>query len=160
MFTASHQNMVRLPLGAYLPIIAASLLMLSLSRAALCLWQSELLPPNSLSFILGMGLRYDIACICALFGLPVLLTLLLSALKFLPRFILWAVQIWCAAAFAFLVMNEAATPGFILEYGVRPNQLYVQYLIYPAEVLKTLWGGHKLELFASIVLTAAAFALG
>lgn len=160
MFTASHQNMVRLPLGAYLPIIAASLLMLTLSRLGLCLWQRELLPPHSLSFILGMGLRYDIACICALFGLPVLLTLLLSAVKFLPRFILWVVKIWCAAAFAFLVMNEAATPGFILEYGVRPNQLYVQYLIYPAEVLKTLWGGHKLELFASIVITAAAFALG
>lgn len=160
MSIISNKPMQRLSLTAYLPIVFASLLMLTLSRIGLCIWQRELLPPDSIHFIFYMGLRYDFASVCALFCLPMLITLLLSTVKFLPRIVLLIVEIWCAAAFAFLVLNEAATPGFILEYGVRPNQLYVQYLIYPTEVIKTLWGGHKLELFASIVLTAGAFALG
>ena len=150
---------VRLSIKVYLPLMLLTLGMLMLSRLGLCLWQSDLIPPGSWLFIFAMGLRYDLAAIAALFALPLLITLIFSFIGVMPRAVRFILQIWCAAAFAFLLMNEAATPGFILEYGVRPNQLYVQYLIYPKEVLRTLWGGHKVELFASLAITLAAFLL-
>ena len=43
-----------------------------------------------------------------------------------------------------------ATPGFIAEYDVRPNRLFVEYLKYPHEVVSMLWGGFKIHVFASI----------
>lgn len=150
----------RLSLRAFWPVVLLSLLILSASRAALMLWQSDLLPEGSVLYILGMGLRYDIASVLALFALPCLLVLVCSLINFLPRLLLWVVKVYCAAALAFLVMNEAATPGFILEYGVRPNHLYVQYLIHPMEVIRTLWGGHKVELLLSLLVTCGTFAGG
>lgn len=60
----------RLSLRAFWPVVLLSLLILSASRAALMLWQSDLLPEGSVLYILGMGLRYDIASVLALFALP------------------------------------------------------------------------------------------
>ena len=150
----------RLPLSAFVPFILCCLFVLTLSRALLAWWQADLLPEGSLGFIFLTGLRFDIASLCALFALPLLIAVLFSLCGWVPRQLMLLLRAWCAAALAFLVMNEAATPGFMAEYGVRPNHIYVQYLIYPQEVIKTLWGGHKLELLCSLLLIAAAMALG
>jgi phosphoglycerol transferase MdoB-like AlkP superfamily enzyme len=58
-----------------------------------------------------------------------------------------------------LVFLEAATPGFIHEYDVRPNRIFVEYLKYPHEVFGMLWQGFKLELFFGLLMTVIAFAL-
>lgn len=154
MFACSPR---RLSLTAFAPLFLASMALLSLSRIGLMIWQSDTLPDDSVLYILVQGLRYDLAAVAALFALPLLVIGIGSLFGLLPRRLLAAVKIWCAGSFAFLMLNEAATPGFILEYGVRPNHLYVQYLIYPQEVMATLWGGHKLELAASAALTALTF---
>ncbi|MCR5084159.1 MAG: LTA synthase family protein [Succinivibrionaceae bacterium] len=138
---------------------AAALLALTVSRALLCAWQWEVIPAGSLGTIFLQGLRVDLIVLFACFSVP---GLLLCLSRFLPaiRGALGALlPPFLALALAFIVMNEAATPGFIEEYGVRPNHLYVEYLIYPGEVLRTLWGGHRLELVLGILATTGTFAL-
>ncbi|MBU3844401.1 MAG: LTA synthase family protein [Candidatus Anaerobiospirillum pullicola] len=130
--------------------------LLSVSRIGLMLWQWEVIPEGGAITVLLYGLRFDFASVCGLLAPVLLLLSICSLLGALPRVLVWIVRVYLAAAGAFLIMNEAATPGFILEYGVRPNNIYVKYLIYPTEVIKTLWGGHKLELLLSLMLTAAA----
>lgn len=136
-----------------------ALVLLTLSRVLLIIWQHKSLPDGSLSYILLQGLRVDFATLCALMA-PLFLTLsVLCLIRLSPAPVLWLCRVYAAAAITFLVMNEAATPGFILEYGVRPNHLYVQYLMYPREVFSTLWGGHKAALFSSLFLMALSACL-
>lgn len=143
-------------LGPILLIFAVYMALLSVSRIGLMLWQWEVIPEGGAITVLLYGLRFDFASVCGLLAPVLLLLSICSLLGALPRVLVWIVRVYLAAAGAFLIMNEAATPGFILEYGVRPNNIYVKYLIYPTEVIKTLWGGHKLELLLSLMLTAAA----
>ena len=49
-----------------------------------------------------------------------------------------------------LVFLEIATPGFIMEYDVRPNRIFVEYLKYPNEVMSMLWTGFKVHIFATL----------
>ena len=51
---------------------------------------------------------------------------------------------WLIAASVLLVFMELATPSFMAEYGLRPNRLFLEYLIYPEEVGMTLLRGHLL----------------
>lgn len=137
----------------------AAMLLFSFSRILLSIWQWEQIPDGTFYIVLLQGIRVDFASVCGLFALPCLILCTLSLIPFLtiPRWFLTLIKLYAAAGIAFIAMNELATPGFILEYGVRPNHLYVQYLNYPKEVLATLWGGHKVALILSIVFTTAAF---
>jgi len=44
---------------------------------------------------------------------------------------------------------EVITPTFILEYDLRPNRLFIEYLIYPKEIFSMLWTGYKIEILLS-----------
>ncbi len=154
MFSCYQQ---RFSILAYLPLILFAFAILSLSRIGLMIWHQELLPEDSVLYILLMGLRYDAAAVCALFALPCLITTICSFFNFVPRLLLKILCLYLAFIMAFLTMNEVATPGFINEFGIRPNQIYVKYLIYPKEVIKTLLSGHKLELFISLFITITVF---
>ncbi|AEX22097.1 hypothetical protein VEJY3_08045 [Vibrio sp. EJY3] len=59
-----------------------------------------------------------------------------------------------------LVYMELATAPFIQEYDLRPNRLFIEYLIYPKEVMSMLWTGYKLELFIGAAGTAITLILG
>lgn len=154
-------RLVHSGVGPLLMMGALSLVLLSLSRLLLVIWQYDQVPSGGLGLVFLQGIRVDFASICGLFALPLLLLGALNILPWqrLPSVVLFLLKLYGAAAIAFLVMNEAATPGFILEYGVRPNHIYVKYLIYPREVFLTLWGGHKLELFLSCAVTVLSFIL-
>lgn len=140
-------------------MVLVYMVLLSVSRGLLTIWSYDLLPGDTFFNVFLQGIRIDFASVCGLFAIPFLALTIFSLNPFsrVPRFIIFIINIIVAASGAFLVMNEMATPGFIAEYGVRPNHIYVQYLIYPKEVLSTLWGGHKLELILSLVVTIAAF---
>lgn len=154
------------------PILAMAMLamlLFSLNRLVLSLCHYEELPQGLLSSeslynIFLQGIRVDFASICGLFAPPLLLLLFCSliprALFSVPRIVILLIKIYVAAAMAFLVMNEEATFGFIREYGVRPNYIYVQYLIYPKEVFSTLWSGHKVGLLLNLLITVSAFYCG
>lgn len=140
-------------LGPFAPLIAMLLLgliILSVSRLGLILWKFDRVDSTGkLAEILLQGIRVDIIQLCLLSLIP-LLTAPLLAIKSLFRVWQRFTYIWVIAAIVLLVFLEAATPGFIAEYDVRPNRLFVEYLKYPNEVVKMLWGGFKIHVFASI----------
>jgi phosphoglycerol transferase MdoB-like AlkP superfamily enzyme len=64
-------------------------------------------------------------------------------------------RVWITLTIWLLVFMEIVTPSFILEYDVRPNRLFIEYLIYPDELISMLISGYKLEIF--IITTISAF---
>ncbi len=145
--------------GPFAPLITMLLLglvILSLSRLGLVLWKFERVDATGkLVEILLQGIRVDIIQLSLLALVPLLLAPIL-AIK--PLFNVWQkfTYIWVIISIVLLVFLEAATPGFIAEYDVRPNRLFVEYLKYPNEVVSMLWGGFKIHVFASFGFVAFA----
>ena len=131
-----------------------------LSRLGLAwLYQDRLIATGSLAAILMMGLRFDliiVACIC-------IVPLLISAVA--PGVILrsgaWqsVLVAWFCLWIMLLVFNEAATPAFIAEFGVRPNRQYVEYLDTPGLVFSTIWNNNRVSLLIGVTLTGLAGAM-
>ena len=59
---------------------------------------------------------------------------------------------WLITSVTVLVFFEAITPTFILEYDLRPNRLFIEYLIYPKEVFSMLFTGYKIEILSCIII--------
>ncbi len=130
-----------------------ALALLSLSRLALVLWQYDRVEAAGLLFdVLIQGLRADIIVVSLFLVLPVLL-LPLASLRSLSKLWFQFSYLWCLAALVLLVFMELATPAFILQYDVRPNRLFIEYLKYPKEVLSTLWFGFRWPLVFGLVAT-------
>ncbi len=148
--------------GPYAPLIVlflTGLLFLSLTRVGLVLWKWERVQATGeLCQILLQGVRVDLIQLGLLAIIPVLLSPLLASrqlFKVWRAFTFW----WVLLSLVLLVFMEAATPGFILEYDVRPNRIFVEYLKYPHEVFGMLWQGFKIELFFGLLMTAIAVVL-
>lgn len=128
-----------------------ALLITTLSRIVLFfIFGNRVMETENYGLIFPIGLRMDLILICYLLLLPVLLIVLLPEkwiLK-LQRFLNGYFIFFLAA----LLFFELATPDFIFEYDTRPNKLFLDYLIYPKEVLGTLFKGY----LASIVITFVA----
>ncbi len=139
--------------GPYAPLIAMlvlGLIILSTSRLGLVLWKFDRVSATGkLAEILLQGIRVDIIQLSLLSLIPLLLAPFLAIKQ---CFKVWQkfTYVWVIFAIVLLVFLEAATPGFIAEYDVRPNRLFVEYLKYPHEVVSMLWGGFKIHVFASI----------
>jgi len=147
-------------LGPFAPFIAMlilGLMLLSAARLGLVLWKFErVTDTGKLAEILLQGIRVDVIQLCLVALIPLLLAPILATQRL---FIIWQrfTYIWVMVAIILLVFLEAATPGFIGEYDVRPNRIFVEYLKYPNEVFSMLWRGFKVDIFAglsAIVLTA------
>jgi phosphoglycerol transferase MdoB-like AlkP superfamily enzyme len=145
-------------LGPYRYLIRTSVLglvLLSLSRVGLVLWQYDRVEQTELLFqVLLQGLRADIIVMGLLLLVPVLL-IPLASVRGLGKLWFQFSYFWCLTALVLLVFMELASPAFILQYDVRPNRLFIEYLKYPKEVLSTLWFGFRLPLILGIVVTLA-----
>ena len=75
---------------------------------------------------------------------------------------LWSfgIRIWITFSIWLIFYMEAATVPFIFEYDLRPNRLFIEYLIYPKEILSMLWMGYKLELFLGICVSVFSVIFG
>ncbi len=161
LFKKWHQTFwqVSKKFGPYAPLVAMiflGLVILSASRLGLVLWKLDRVnATGKLAEILLQGIRVDIIQLCLLSIIPVLLAPILATKHF---FNAWRkfTYIWVISAIVLLVFLEAATPGFIAEYDVRPNRIFIEYLKYPNEVLGMLWRGFKVDIFASIGFTLLA----
>jgi len=100
--------------------------------------------------VLLIGLQMDFQLLAYLLAVPVLLFLLAGPLA------AKILRVWLTVWTSVLVFMELATPSFLNEYGIRPNRLFIEYLIYPKEVLGLLWGQYKLPLFLAAVLLPLA----
>lgn len=130
------------------------LLLLGSARLALALWQGDAVSQvDGWSAVMWQGVRVDVATLCLMSGLPAAVLLLLPA----SQTVRVSVSLWLAACLSVLLFLELATPAFMAEYGLRPNRLFFEYLVYPREVVATLWHGRPWQLVLTPLLVALAF---
>ena len=137
-----------------LTVFVVGLLLLGTSRLLLLLWAFDQvdLVDGAAEVFLG-GLRVGVATLCGLLGPGAALWLLLPSRLARHAAFRWLATAWLVAVLALLVFLEASTRDFMAEYGQRPNRLFVEYLIYPREVARTLMGGHALSAAITLLLT-------
>ena len=136
--------------------IVLCLALASLSRILLSVWLFDrLAATDGLTFVLLQGIRFDLVALGMLLAIPMALTPLVSTVRPLhgPWFRL--LRFYLAAVVGLWVLMEVATPPFIMEYDVRPNLLFVEYLEYPREVFSMLFVGYKIELLAALITLPA-----
>ncbi|TKB45452.1 LTA synthase family protein [Thalassotalea mangrovi] len=143
-------------ISLFLPFLLFSLGMLallSLFRLGLAFWHFERAVGNeSLMTLLFNGLRIDLSTLGYLLLIPAMIhPFAISSRRVSP---LWQKSIKILfLTFALLVIFfELSTPTFILEYGVRPNRLFIEYLTYPQEVFNMLLHGHLFTLVTVVGL--------
>ncbi len=133
--------------------IVVCLAITTLSRLGYLLWLSDrVAATGGIGFILLQGLRFDLVSLGLLLAIPAALTPILNSIRTVAapwmRLLKWLLTLTVAL---FLFM-EVATPPFILEYDVRPNFLFLEYLKYPREVFSMLFVGYKVELLAAAII--------
>ncbi len=147
-------------LGPFAPLVAMLLLgliLLTLSRLGLVLWKLDrVIATGKLAEIMLQGVRVDIIQLGLLALIPLLLAPVLATRQFFKAWQKFT-YVWVLLAIVLLLFLEASTPGFIKEYDVRPNRIFIEYLKYPNEVLSMLWKGFKVDIFAGIGVSMLAF---
>lgn len=128
----------------------------TLSRIGLGLWQADRVAAvDGWSHLLIQGLRVDFATLCWLWGVAALGTAIFGGDHLVGRGWKQVLRVWLTLGLWLMVFLEISTPSFIQEYGIRPNRLYIEYLIYPKEVLSMLWAGRKGELLLGLLVSGA-----
>jgi phosphoglycerol transferase MdoB-like AlkP superfamily enzyme len=141
------------PFAGVLQLLLLGLVIFSLSRIGLVLWQWERVSATGIvGQILVQGVRADLILLGYLIVVPLVLSPLLAHNKTLG---LWknVTVAWGTFALIFIVFMEVSTPQFVMQYDVRPNRLFIEYLSYPAEVMSTLWNGFRIALVLGVGLT-------
>ncbi|MEQ1801811.1 MAG: LTA synthase family protein [Gammaproteobacteria bacterium] len=134
-----------------------ALVILTLSRLGLLgAYRARVPGDGALSRLLLLGLRFDIVVVAALSFLP-LLAQILAPGRVLRSSVWERVQTaWLSGWILAMTFNEAATPAFMAEFGVRPNRQYVEYLGTPGVVFNTIWTANRASLLTGIGLAALA----
>lgn len=131
------------------------LVLLGVSRLGLACWHAQAVTAvHGWAPVMLQGVRVDVATLCLLYGIAGLLALLLPVTGAAGRAWHVLLRVWLTLVTCVLAFMELATPDFMTEYGLRPNRLFVEYLIYPREVASTLVKGHGLSLFSGIAIVA------
>ena len=137
-----------------------ALILLSLSRIGLMLWQWPRVDGlGNVGWMLLQGVRADLILVGLLLAIPVLLAPILALAPF-AKFWRFFSLLWCVIALTLIIFIELSSPSFIAQYDIRPNRLYVEYLKYPKEVFSTLWQGFRVPLIGGTLLTALLVWLG
>lgn len=148
-------NYLKSRLGLIFPVFTIGLsfiFIFTASRIGLMIWQSDrLVDEEVISKILISGLRIDLVSVSYFSLFAILLLAFASKENYLSRFFVALTRLWFVIWFTVIIYMEVATPAFIIEYDLRPNRLFLEYLIYPKEVFGMLWVGYKFELFISFI---------
>lgn len=140
--------------------VIINLAVLSLSRLGLALWQAERISAvNGWVELFVQGIRMDIVSLCYLFGVPALFTVLFYHKNKLGQLWQGILRIWLTSGSVFILFMEIATPAFIETYDLRPNRLFIEYLIYPKEVATMLIEGHLISVIISLAVTIVAIVI-
>ncbi len=144
-----------------LPIICfifLSIIIFTIFRTGLIIWKFSDCK-DALGYIYFYGLRYDISINCSMFSPAILISLLFGFAKKTPNLVISFLKFFLPLVLTIQLFVELTTIPFILEYGVRPNRLYIEYLIYPKEVLSMLLNGHILSSVLCVLFAAIGFIL-
>ncbi|QIM62939.1 hypothetical protein A1D29_06350 [Pasteurellaceae bacterium Orientalotternb1] len=151
------QQQSRSVLFPVLFFVGLNLIIFSLSRLGLSLWQADRIAAvNGWLPLFLQGIRIDIVSVCYLFGVPALFSVLLYHHNVLGNIWKTILRVWLTAGSVFIIFMEMATPAFIETYDFRPNRLFIEYLLYPKEVFTMLANGHLTAVISSLVITILA----
>jgi len=145
-------------LGPYSPVVKLLLVylcILGLSRLSLTLWQFDRLDGvGQFAVVMLNGLRVDLILSGMLLA-PLVLLIPVVAHKLSWQFWQRIITVWAVLTVSVIAFMELASPTFIIEYGQRPNRLFIEYLKYPQEVMSMLWEGYRLILIGGVLITSA-----
>lgn len=128
---------------------------MSISRVLLVSWQYERVAgADFFPSILFQGFRTDIIQTALFLFLPILIAPLFCHNK---MWALWRrfVFVWTSIAIIIITLLEVSTPTFITQFDIRPNRLFVEYLVFPKEVFGMLWNGFRFILIAGVLAIIA-----
>ena len=148
-----HFRALAASLWPYLCFLLLALTVMTASRLFLVSsYSSQLTGVSSLANIMERGWHFDMVVICGV-CLVAMLVQWLAPDRFL-RSKSWqrVLVTWLVAWLMLIVWNEAATPDFMAEFGVRPNRLFVEYLNTPTEIFLTIWATHRGALLIGVAL--------
>jgi phosphoglycerol transferase MdoB-like AlkP superfamily enzyme len=135
--------------------IVFGLLITTLSRLLLFfLFKDRVVETQDYWLIFPIGLRMDLILLCYLSFLPaVLITFLPNKwVKFTNKFL-----VLYSFLFLFLILFvELATPDFIKQYDTRPNKIFLDYLIYPREVVGMLLKSYLISIIVTFMILGTA----
>jgi len=148
---------------SYYPVFmfaVSSLIMLSLFRLGyFILFDERILAATDLPNYFLLGIRADIIQVGYFTLIPLLLFPLLNSSRFHHTWVRFSL-LWFAFCFSVMLFMEVSTPAFLLQYDSRPNRLFFEYLLYPKEVIGTLWQGFRgWLLIGGITLTITIYSL-
>ncbi|MGL5112058.1 MAG: LTA synthase family protein, partial [Flavobacterium sp.] len=139
------------------PIVSFLLLGLCLTTSSrvllFFLFKERIVSTENYWHLFPIGLRMDLILLCYLSLFPAVLIALLPEKWTLK--IQSFLTIYFIFFLSFILFFELATPNFISQYDTRPNQLFIEYLIYPKEVIGMLYKGYLPSIIATIILLAA-----
>jgi phosphoglycerol transferase MdoB-like AlkP superfamily enzyme len=101
-----------------------------------------------------LGLQMDTIVAFIILTIPVLL--LFTMPNILGRLTRLFIRVYLLLFLLIAIYIENATFPFVAEFDVRPNEIFLNYLAYPKEVLGNIWASYKPELFAAFVMMVAA----
>ena len=101
-----------------------------------------------------IGLRFDLILMSYIAFLPAVLLSLLpdSVLQYIKKFF----NIYFIFFLFLFLLMELSTLDFINQYDTRPNRLFLDYLIYPKEVVGTLFKSYLPSLIITTILLVVA----
>lgn len=97
-----------------------------------------------------IGLRMDTIITSMVLIIPAFA--LLTMPKLLARPVQLGLRIYFLLVMLVVVFIECATFPFFAEFEARPNEIFINYLEFPKEVLGNIWASQKPELFIATVL--------
>lgn len=131
------------------------LLITTLSRFILFIvFKERVVQTQDYWMIFPIGFRMDVILLSYISFLPTLLLSVLpdAYLQKIKRFF-----VFYFLTFLFLILfMELASHDFINEYDTRPNKLFIDYLIYPKEVMGTLLKSYLASMIFSLVFLLVA----
>jgi len=123
-------------LAAPARVIALLMVVLSVSRIATMVWYWDRVEATGGAwFILRQGVRFDLVLMGMVMGPALLLA------PWVTRFEkgVTGLRVYMVLVTLFVLWVELGTIPYIDQYDSRPDYIYVEYLIYPREVLATLF---------------------
>lgn len=142
------------PYTVFLQMTLIGLALLSVSRLSLVLWQWDRVQQTGmLASVVLQGVRADLILLGYFTVIPLLLLLPLT----------WAVSAralnllltsWASLTLLLIVLMEVSSPQFIAQFDVRPNRLFIEYLMHPKEVGAMLWNGFRWTVLGAVAVTA------
>lgn len=149
MYQRSQTRAVLFPI---LLFVGINLLILSLARLGLGIWQVDRVTAvNGWLPLMLQGIRIDIASLCWLFGLPALFSVLFFHQNVVGKIWRAILRVWLTVGSVFILFMEVATPNFIETFDLRPNRLFIEYLVHPKEVFTMLMNGHLVSVIFGVL---------